>query len=100
VDEALMAAWVCSVIFEAFRVVEVAVRDASGLPRTLVGTDLMRKAFAENTGPLTDTSLVASEQQATWNLFAGAIVPFKNPTSHRTAAIEKPEDAVALVIST
>jgi hypothetical protein len=46
----------------------VAVRDASVLPRILVGTDLMRKAFAENTGPLTDNSLVASEQQATWNL--------------------------------
>jgi len=51
-------------------------------------------------GPLTDISLVASEQQATWNLLAGAIGLFKNPTSHRTAAIEKPEDAVALVIST
>src|SRR6202158_4540184 len=68
-----------TVVFEAFRAVEAAVRDASGLPQTLVGTDLMRKAFAENTGPLTDTSLIASEQQATSNLFAGAIGLFTNP---------------------
>jgi uncharacterized protein (TIGR02391 family) len=87
-----------TVVFEAFRAVEVAVRDAAGLPPTVVGTDLMRKAFAENVGPLTDTSLVISEQQATSNLFAGAIGLFKNPTSHRAAAINRAEDAVALVI--
>jgi uncharacterized protein (TIGR02391 family) len=87
-----------TVVFEAFRAVEIAVRDAAGLSHNLIGTDLMRKAFAENVGPLTDTSLVVSEQQATSALFAGAIGLFKNPTSHRAAAISKPEDAVALVV--
>lgn len=87
-----------TVVFEAFRAVEVTVRDAAGLPQSLVGTELMRKAFDENSGPLTDTSLLASERQATSHLFAGAIGLFKNPTSHRTAAISRPEDAVALVM--
>jgi hypothetical protein len=58
----------------------------------------MRTAFAPNTGPLTDTSLVAAEQQATADLFAGAMGLFKNPTSNRIAAISKPEDAVDLVM--
>ena len=87
-----------TVVFEAFRAVEVAVRDAAGLSQSLIGTELMRKAFDENSGPLTDPSLVASERQATSHLFAGAIGLFKNPTSHRTAAISKPEDAVELVM--
>ncbi len=87
-----------SVVFEAFRAVEVAVRDAGGFPPTLLGTDLMRKAFAVNSGPLADTSTVTSEQEATSNLFAGAIGLFKNPTSHRAGTISKPEDSVALVI--
>jgi|ERR1700735_3349491 len=87
-----------TVVFEAFRAVEVAVRDAAKLAQTMVGIALMRTAFTPNTGPLTDTSLVAAEQQATADLFAGAMGLFKNPTSHRIAAISKPEDAVDLVM--
>ena len=87
-----------TVVFEAFRAVEVAVRDAGGFPPTLVGTDLMRKAFAVSSGPLTDPSAVVAEQEATSNLFAGAIGLFKNPTSHRAGTVGKAEDAVALVM--
>lgn len=87
-----------TVVFEAFRAVEVTVRDAGAFPPTLVGTDLMRKAFATNSGPLSDTSTVAAEQEATSNLFAGAIGLFKNPTSHRAGTVSKPEDAVSLVM--
>jgi uncharacterized protein (TIGR02391 family) len=87
-----------TVVFEAFRAVEIFVRDAASFPPTSIGTDLMRKAFAPNSGPLTDASLVGAEQQATADLFAGAIGLFKNPTSHRADAVDKPEDAVALVM--
>lgn len=87
-----------TVVFEAFRAVEVAVREAGKFPANVIGTDLMRKAFAPNSGPLTDTSSVLSEQEATANLFAGATGLFKNPTSHRADAVSKPEDAVALVM--
>ena len=86
-----------TVVFEAFRAVEVAVREAGKFPGTSIGVPLMRAAFAPQTGPLTDTTLVPAEQQAMSDLFAGAIGLFKNPTSHRIAAIVKPEDAVALV---
>ncbi len=87
-----------TVVFEAFRAVEVAVRTAGGLPQELVGAPLMRKAFAKGTGPLTDTSLVDAEQEAMASLFAGAIGLFKNPTSHRSAAVDRPQDAVDLVM--
>ena len=85
-------------MFEAFRAVEVAVRQATGLPPELVGSPLMRKAFDVHNGALTDTSLVRSEKQAMSDLFAGAMGLFKNPPSHRSAAISKPEDAVDLVM--
>jgi len=42
-------------VFEAFREVEVAVRDAAGLAMTDVGVDLMRRAFGPG-GPLADPS--------------------------------------------
>ncbi len=87
-----------TVVFEAFRAVEVAVRTAADLPQDQLGVALMRKAFAKVTGPLTDTSLLEAEQEAMSNLFAGAIGLFKNPTSHRLAAIDKPQDAVDLVM--
>ena len=86
-----------SVVFEAFRAVEVYVREKTGLDRSIIGTDLMRRAFGPN-APLTDNSLPLAEQEATSHLFAGAIGLFKNPTSHRTAVIQRPEDAASLVM--
>ncbi len=58
----------------------------------------MRRAFDVSTGVLTDPSSVQIEKQAMSDLFAGAMGVFKNPTSHRLAAFNKPEDAVDLVM--
>lgn len=70
-------------VFKAFKIGEVRVRAAAGLPPDLVGVPLMRRAFGIPGGPLTDTSLPAAEQEAMQHLFAGAIGLFKNPSSHR-----------------
>src|SRR5262245_52324367 len=51
------------------------------------GTDLMRKAFHERTGPLTDQSLPKAERESFAHLFAGAIGAYKNPHSHRKVTI-------------
>jgi hypothetical protein len=40
-------------VFAAFKVIEVAVRDACGFPDGELGVPLMRKAFNPETGPLT-----------------------------------------------
>lgn len=70
-------------VFQAFKEVEVAVRSAGGYSKDDYGTDLMRKAFKPETGPLADKNAVKSEQEAESNLFAGAIGLYKNPSSHR-----------------
>lgn len=78
-------------IFQAFKEVEVAVRDARGFDATDLGSSLMRKAFDKNSGPLSDLSEVEAERDALSHLFAGGIGRFKNPSSHRTVAIDGDE---------
>ena len=70
-------------VLQAMKAVEVAVRDAAGLPQRDIGTGLMRKAFDPDTGSLTDTEDEKSEREARSALFAGAIGSYKNPQSHR-----------------
>jgi uncharacterized protein (TIGR02391 family) len=58
--------------FQAMKAVEIYVREAGGFDAGDIGTDLMRKAFHEEAGPLTDKSAERSERQARSSLFAGA----------------------------
>jgi uncharacterized protein (TIGR02391 family) len=85
-------------IFQAFREVEVAVRAAGGFPAGLVGVNLMREAFrpvkdAAPAGPLTDTLLPIAEQEGMASLFAGAILLYKNPQSHRNVSADAADAA-------
>ena len=48
-------------VFQAFKEVEVAVRTAGSYTPTDLGTDLMRKAFNQTSGPLTDKKEPAAE---------------------------------------
>ena len=85
-------------VFQAFKEVEVAVRGGGGFGPTDLGTDLMRKAFDPETGPLADKSLPVAERQAMSHLFAGAIGCYKNPSSHRHVVISDPADAVEMIM--
>ncbi len=78
-------------VFQAFKEVEVQVRALGGFTAQDIGTDLMRKAFHMDKGPLTDLSLVKAERQALSDLFAGAIGSYKNPHSHRNVQIDRAE---------
>jgi uncharacterized protein (TIGR02391 family) len=84
-------------VFQAFKEVEIRVREVCGLPPEELGVPLMRKAFAAGNGPLTDTSAPTGEQEALAYLFAGAIGSYKNPHSHRHVTIT-PEEAVEMVV--
>jgi uncharacterized protein (TIGR02391 family) len=86
-------------VFQAFREVEVAVRAAGGFPADLVGVNLMREALkpVKNNnppgGPLTDTLLPVAEQEGMASLFAGAILLYNNPQSHRNVPTEAADAA-------
>lgn len=82
-----------SAVHEAFKELEIRVRDAGGFPARTLGDSLMRLAFNPDNGPLTNTSLVSGERRAIMELYAGAIGAFKNPLSHRTVDYEDPQIA-------
>src|SRR5215510_6355255 len=50
-------------VFQAFKKVEVRVREAGGFTATDLGTDLMRRAFHPQNGPLSDQNVVSPERQ-------------------------------------
>ena len=84
-------------VLEAFKQVEIAVRDAGDYDETDYGTNLMRKAFHADDSKLTDKKQQEAEKQARYFLFAGAIGAYKNPSSHRDVEFD-PEEAAEIVI--
>ena len=84
-------------VFQAFKQVEVAVREAGYYPNGLLGVNLMRKAFHTNNGNLTDENQEEAEKQARLALFVGAIGSYKNPSSHHNVEITA-EEAVEIII--
>jgi uncharacterized protein (TIGR02391 family) len=83
-------------VVQAFKQVEIEVRDATGLPNELVGLKLMRTAYNPESGPLTDMNTPAGERQAVMELFSGAIGHGRNPPSHRDVVIAR-ADAARLI---
>ena len=84
-------------VLEAFKQVEIAVREAGGYEENDRGTDLMRKAFHVNNGNLTDKSRLPAVKQAMSDLSAGAIGLYKNPNSHHELEFA-PEEAAEIII--
>ena len=84
-------------VFQAFKEVEVKVRDAGGFDAGDIGVPLMRKAFDPAKGPLTDLTLPPGERESLAHLFAGAIGLYKNPHSHRNVVIDATE-AVEMIM--
>jgi uncharacterized protein (TIGR02391 family) len=83
-------------VFNAFKQLEVAVRDAGGFTWKDLGTDLMNDAFKPHVGPLTETSLPEPEQLGLRSLFTGSIAYYKNPGSHRNEPADPVEVAEIL----
>jgi uncharacterized protein (TIGR02391 family) len=83
--------------FHAMKGVEVAVREGAGLGNDLIGTALMRKAFAPQDGPLSDMTTESGERQGRSDLFAGAIASYKNPHSHRDVNLNDPREALEII---
>jgi uncharacterized protein (TIGR02391 family) len=86
-------------VFQAFKEVEVSVRNAAGLGNERLGCTLMRDAFNPNNGPLRNPREVPGEQTALMELFAGAIGYFKNPGSHREVEMTAIEAAETIMLA-
>jgi uncharacterized protein (TIGR02391 family) len=90
-------------IFQAFKAVEVAVRDAAGFGSDKIGVPLMNDAFraeGPTLGPLTDAAQEPGERVARRNLFAGAIGSYKNNHSHRDVGTAVQETVELLLLAT
>ncbi|MFC1603467.1 TIGR02391 family protein [Planctomycetota bacterium] len=85
-------------VFQAFKQVEVGVRQAGSFDAADIGVNLMRKAFHIDTGPLRDQNAIPAERQALSDLFAGAIGSYKNPHSHRNVAVTDPDEAAEMIV--
>lgn len=81
-------------VFQAFKQVEIAVRDASNLPND--GAALMKAAFSKNDGIL-NTAIDPSEREGLMFVFAGAIQLFRNATGHQNLDLD-PQEAAHLLI--
>lgn len=86
-------------VFQAFKLVEVRVRELGGYSLADIGMTLMRKAFHPTTGTLTDPADEPGERDALQALFAGAIGTFKSPGSHRIVKFEPAEAAEAVYLA-
>jgi uncharacterized protein (TIGR02391 family) len=85
-------------VFAAMKEVEVRVRELASESSSLLGTKLMQKAFAPESGALTDPEVDPGERVATMELFKGAIGVFKNPSSHRPVDYDDPTLASEVVL--
>jgi len=84
-------------VFQAFKELEVAIREAGKFNAEDHGVNLARKAFHDSNGPLTDQSVPVAERQALLSLVAGAIGSYKNPHSHRKVKLNV-EEAVEMIV--
>ncbi len=84
-------------VFQAFKELEVAIREKGKFKAEEYGVDLARRAFHEVNGPLADQSVPVPERQALSNLVAGAIGSYKNPHSHRKVKLGI-EESVEMII--
>jgi len=93
-------------VFQAFREIEIAARQAGKFDADLVGKDLMKEAFRPanpnkpgSAGLLTDITLPIPEQEGMMFLFMGAIGLYKNPQSHRNVPTQSIDAAEVIVFA-
>ena len=84
-------------VFEAYKALEIAIRDAAKLKPTDIGPSMARKAFDVESGPLTDRNAVPAERQSLSDLMAGALGSYKNPHSHRAVELTT-DEAIEMIV--
>jgi len=77
-----------SAVLQAFKIIEIRIREKINATSEHVGVKLIRKAFNPDNGPLADHELPISEREAFCNYIAGAFGFYKNPCSHRDVEMD------------
>ncbi len=85
-------------VFEAFKTVEIAVREAAGFPESEHGRPMVAKAFHHTSGPLADQGDSFQEREALMLFASGGVGYFKNPRSHRRADVNDAQEAAEMLI--
>ena len=86
-------------VFQAFKEVEVTVREAGGYAEEDCDVELMEKAFDPERGNLTKSTQTEDEKQAIQALFTGAMGLYKNPPCHRNINFTVEEAAEAIIFA-
>jgi len=87
-------------IFNAFKLLEETVRSKARQPASVLGPDLMSKAFSPKTGTLKHPyAQTFAEEDAFHCLMRAAIGWFKNPSSHRTVKYNAEKAAQVLAFA-
>lgn len=84
-------------VFQAYKELEIRIREASEAKPDDIGVPMARKAFHPQSGPLIDLSAAEGEREALMHLIAGAIGSYKNPHSHRKVILGSVE-AVEMIM--
>ncbi len=85
-------------IFRAFKLLEEKVRSKAKQPPDVLGTKLMDKAFKSTGGILKHPNAkTPAEVDAFHFIMRGAIMLFKNPSSHRTVGYDSAEQAAQVL---
>ena len=86
-------------VFQAFKEVEIAVRDAGRYAKADHDVELMEKAFDPKTGKLTESDHTEGEKRGILALFKGAMGVYKKPTSHQKANFSAERAAEAIIFA-
>jgi uncharacterized protein (TIGR02391 family) len=77
-----------SAVLQAFKCIEIAIREKGRFADEEYGVSLIRKAFNPQTGSLTDYSVPIAEREALAHFIAGAYALYKNPCSHKDVEMD------------
>ena len=86
-------------VFQAFKEVEVAVRDAVEDTEEYCDIELMEKAFDPKKGKLTESTQTEGEKQGILALFKGAMSVYKDPTCHHNVNFSAERAAEAIIFA-
>ena len=86
-------------VFQAFKEVEIAVRDAVEYTEEDCDVELMEKAFDPRTGKLTESTQTEGEKQGILVLFKGSMSVYKDPTCHQNVNFSAERAAEAIIFA-